>query len=487
VLSKWKKILKAIMLLSGFFVVSVVLLIGYVLIDLTPQQDNKQAVVTVVNDVTQLNPITVAQVAEPLTIKDIQNAISLSDGKISVGGGRFSQGGQIATENSLHFDMRKFNKVVSFSPQNKELTVQSGIRWRDIQDIIDPENLSIKIMQSYSNFTVGGSLSVNVHGRYMGEGPVIRSVKSIKLVQPDASVVNASPNENSELFYGAIGGYGGLGVIAEVTLALAENVKVTRETAYMEIAQYSAFFKENIIKNKDIVFHNADIYPPHYTHLRSVSWVKTDKPLTVTKKLIPRDNKYWWQPKAAKFAADSNFGKWLRQHVLEPIQYSSAPVQWRNYEASYDVKELEPSSRIEQTYVLREYFVPIDSFDRFSAKLATIFKKHNVNVLNVSVRHALPDNGSLLAWAKEEVFAFVVYYRQGTALEDIEEVKAWSQEVIDAAITEGGAYYLPYQLHATTEQFMMAYPRANEFFDLKERVDPNNRFSNKLWDQHYSR
>ncbi|WP_448547706.1 hypothetical protein [Thalassotalea fusca] len=144
-------------------------------------------------------------------------------------------------------------------------------------------------------------------------------------------------------------------------------------------------------------------------------------------------------------------------------------------------------SRREETYVLREYFVPVARFDSFSAKMSAIFKEHEVNVLNVSVRHALPDTGSLLAWAKEEVFAFVVYYRQGTSEVDKEEVKAWSRKMVDAAISEGGAYYLPYQLHATTEQFHAAYPRAKALFALKKNLDPNNRFSNKLWEQHYGK
>ena len=67
--------------------------------------------------------------------------------------------------------------------------------------------------------------------------------------------------------------------------------------------------------------------------------------------------------------------------------------------------------------------------------------------LYVSIRHALPDTGSLLAWAREEVFAFVVYYRQGTSQQEREKVQAWSREMIDAAISESGAYYFPYQLH----------------------------------------
>jgi hypothetical protein len=39
--------------------------------------------------------------------------------------------------------------------------VQAGTRWRQIQKHIDAANLSVEIMQSYANFTVDGSLSVN--------------------------------------------------------------------------------------------------------------------------------------------------------------------------------------------------------------------------------------------------------------------------------------------------------------------------------------
>ncbi len=480
-----KRLLKYLSIIFVVFLAIVFLFAAYVLVDFSPKPEPFPNNVNLVNDVTQLNPIEVLKVVSPKSIEDIQQAISATKGKVSIGGGRYSQGGQIALQDHLHLDMREFNQVVSFDPTAKEITVQSGIRWRDIQDVIDPEDLSIKIMQSYSNFTVGGSLSVNVHGRYMGEGPIIRSVKSIKVVLANGDIVNTSPDENSGVFYGVIGGYGGLGVIAEATLELVPNVKVGRETDYMTIDKYTSYFEQNVKNNSSVVFHNADIYPPDYTHVNSVSWVNTDKPLTVQDKLISRNKDYWWQPKAAKFVADTDLGKWMRQHIFEPIQYSSEAVQWRNYEASYDVRELEPKSRKNETYVLREYFVPIDRFDSFSAKMSAIFKAHEVNVLNVSIRHALPDTGSLLAWAREEVFAFVVYYRQGTSEQDKAEVNAWSREMIDAVISEGGAYYLPYQLHATTEQFHNAYPRANEFFALKKKLDPNNRFSNKLWEQHY--
>ena len=127
-------------------------------------------------------------------------------------------GGQTATPGGLQIDMRTFNRVLAFDSINKTITVQPGIRWRDIQRRIDPANLSVKIMQTYADFTVGGSMSVNVHGRYIGQGPLALSIRSFKIVLADGSLVEASATVHPEIFYGAIGGYGGLGVIVEATL-----------------------------------------------------------------------------------------------------------------------------------------------------------------------------------------------------------------------------------------------------------------------------
>lgn len=438
-----------------------------------------------INDVTELNPIRVKQVITPVSIEEITSAITTSDGPISIGGGKFSQGGQTAYEDSIHIDMRNFDEVLSFDASKKEITVQPGITWHQIQETIDPHNLSVKIMQTYSNFTVGGSLSVNVHGRYIGEGPLVNSVRSIKLVLADGSLVSASPSENTEIFYGVIGGYGGLGVIVEATLSLSDNAKVERKVETMPVTSYGEYFANNIRNNPDVVFHNADIYPPNFENALDVSWYKTDKPLTVEDRIISLDEEYYWGPKAAEFVANYDIGKWIREYIIDPVYYSQDRVVWRNWEASYDVRELEPADRSEKTYVLREYFIPVDKFDEFVPVMRRIFQDNHANIINVSIRHAHKDPGTLLAWADSEMFAFVVYYQQGTDTAAKDAVRKWSIEMIDAVIAAGGTYYLPYQIFASPEQFLLAYPRSPEFFALKKQVDPEYRFRNQLWKQHY--
>lgn len=437
----------------------------------------------VVQEVSRLYPVAVDEIVAPTSVEQIVDAVRSHPGPISIGGARHSMGGQTATEHALQLDMRRFDRVLSYSKEKKEITVETGITWRKIQELIDPDGLSVAIMQTYANFTVGGSLSVNVHGRYIGQGPLVMSVRSIRVVLADGSVVAASPGENSEIFYGAIGGYGAMGVIVEATLALADDVKVERRSVVMPLASYGAYFVKNVRGSPAVVFHNADIYPDAFDTVRATSYVTTDKPVTVEARLQPLEQNFWLRRLGMKLTAELPGGNFLREHAIDPwVLFRGDRVEWRNFEASYDARELEPVSRRASTYVLQEYFVPVDRLDWFAPKMGEILRRNGVDTVNVSIRHAQQDPGTLLAWAKTEVFAFVLYYRQGTLAADREHVAKWTRELIDAAIETGGSYYLPYQIWATDAQFRAAYPNAGAFFALKQRLDPTGKFRNKLWD-----
>jgi FAD/FMN-containing dehydrogenase len=440
----------------------------------------------IVNDVTQLNPVPVFAIAAPTRVEEVQEALKRTDLPVSIGGGHFSMGGQTASPGSLHLDMRKLNRVLAFSPVEKTIRVQAGIRWCDIQKFLDPHDLSVKVMQTYANFTVGGALSVNCHGRYVGLGPVILSVREVALVLPNGELVRASPTENARLFYGAIGCYGAIGVIVEAELDLAENTRVERVNEKLPTAKYWQHFSDTVRSSGSAVFHNGDIYPPRYSRVRSVTWFKTKKAVTVPHRLQPHRRQYWLEKYVLWVMSEQKSGKWRREFLIDPFVYRRRIVHWRNYEAGYDVAELEPLSRKRRTYVLQEYFVPVERFADFVSKMREILQRHRVNMLNVSIRHAFADPGSLLAWARGETFAFVLYYKQRTRENAKHRVAVWTRELIEAVLSVGGTYYLPYQPHGTDEQFHRAYPRAKELFALKRELDPQYRLRNVLWDKYYA-
>jgi FAD/FMN-containing dehydrogenase len=436
-----------------------------------------------VNDITQLNPIRVARIVEPSSIEALAALIATNPGPISIGGGRLSQGGQTACDGALFIDMRPL-KQITLDAAARTITAQAGATWRQIQEGVDTHDLSPKIMQSFSNFTVGGSLSVNCHGDYAGLGPVVESVRSIRIATADGAIKTASREENADLFAAAIGGYGGIGVITEATLDLAENTKLERIVYRMTVDDYPAWHAANVLGHEDVMLHHAVIYPGAYSTVAAEVSTHTDKPLTVTDRLAPLGEPGAFQRSLLSLVTHAPFGTELHEHY-DPLIGAEPEVVWRNYEAAGDVNAFEPESRRQTTYALQEYFVPVARFAPFVANMARILRDADANVLNVAIRHTRADPLTLLSWARQEVYSFVLYYAQGTTRSAKAKVGRWTRALVDAALAEGGSFYLPYQIHATRAQFLAAYPRAAAYFALKARVDPDYKFRNRLWEAYY--
>jgi len=454
----------------------------FILVVILPVAVFSQSEKPVVTDKAGLNPTVVEQVIKPKKVEEIIEAVKNNPGPISIGGARYSQGGQTFTTGALFIDMRDFNEVLKFSPKEKLVTVQPGITWRQLLEYIDPYNLSPKIMQTYSDFTVGGSLSVNAHGREI-EGPIISTVQSIKVVLSNGEVVEASRDKNPEIFKSAIGGYGGIGVIVEATLELTDNIKIERVSSkVMDASRYPAYFERRIKNNPDVVLHNAYLYAPEYKEVRAVTWIKTNKPVTIKDRLQSTDPQDHAKKRLEIETQEGGFGQRLRQDIFDPIDYTHDVVAWRNYEAAHVVAEL-PVSDEKTVYALEEYFVPVTEFNKFIPKLRNILQKNKVTVLNLSIRHAEQNTESILTWSSKETFSVVLYYKRDRTDQAAKRADKWAQELITAVSSVGGTYYLPYELHATEKQFRQAYPRFDEFIELKKEIDPYYKFRNKLWDK----
>ncbi len=433
-------------------------------------------------NVTQLNSVKAGSVLKVQKTEEIQYALKTWQGNISIGGGRYSMGGQTGVENGLQLDMRPMNKLLNFDPKNRTARVQSGMRWRDLQEIIDPQGLAIQTMQSYSNFTIGGSLSVNCHGRYVGHGPVSESVRSFKLVLPHGEALDVNRQSNSELFHAAIGGYGGVGVITEIELNLDENFKIEKSIAHVSLEDYPAWFRENIISNSNILLHNADLQPSKFNKPRCVTWSRTENPLTINDRLRAEQVKYGKEKVVLWALSELPGSPLLREKIVAPIQ-EKVEVVWRNYEASMDAAELEPATRNISTYVLQEYFIPERHFVKFANAMSKLMQSVPTGTVNVSIRHSPADRNTLMSWAQQDVFSFVVYYKQRVSLGAVRAVGDWTRAMIKLALTLEGTYYLPYQLHATQHQFLSSYPNTAKFKALRQQLG-GSRLTNTMWKQY---
>jgi FAD/FMN-containing dehydrogenase len=450
----------------------------------TPSIARSCRVGDVVKNVSQLDSVGVERVFSIHNVDELRDALRRSKGSIAIGGGRYSMGGQTAIRCGSHLDIRPLNSVLNFDPENRRIRVQAGARWRDLQSLIDPFGLSIRTMQSYANFTVGGSISVNCHGRYVGHGAIAESIESLTLCLADGEMIEASRERNRELFAAAVGGYGAVGIIIDATLRLDTNEKISRHLQALPLNEYFDWVNSEVLRSNSALMHNVDLAPGAWRIARATTWhrARAEATLTTADRLQDPHSKYLGQRTAISALAGSRAADLVRAK-LHDRSNSRAQTIWRNYEASLDVASLEPFSRERHSFILEEFFIPERNARRFANSLAEYLENSALGTLNVSIRHAPADQLAMMSWAREAVFSFVLYIRVGTSKAALETQARWAQALIDLALANGGTYYLPYRLHATRDQFARAYPNAQGLKRIRKEVSAE-RFVNRLWEKY---
>jgi decaprenylphospho-beta-D-ribofuranose 2-oxidase len=119
------------------------------------------------DDVTKMNQTRVNKIFTAKDEKDIQNIIKLAKRngkKISIRGQSHTMGGQTLSEDCYLIDM-KYMKKLSYDQTEKILHAEPGATWGDAIRFLNPHGQSPDIMQSYCSFSIGGTISVNAHGK----------------------------------------------------------------------------------------------------------------------------------------------------------------------------------------------------------------------------------------------------------------------------------------------------------------------------------
>src|SRR5207253_6910137 len=159
---------------------------------------------------------------------------------------------QFATD-SICIDTRSLDRVISFDQERGLIEAEAGIQWpKLIHTYLDAQRDSANqwgIAQKQTGadtFTMGGSLSSNVHGRGLAMKPLISNIESFTLVNADGKSIRCSRDENDELFGLSIGGYGLFGLIDTVTLRLVPRQKLRRVVEIIHADELPKRFEERI-------------------------------------------------------------------------------------------------------------------------------------------------------------------------------------------------------------------------------------------------
>ena len=186
---------------------------------------------TILNDASRLSPTPVARhvtISKPplddlverirAELKEAaaaKRAVAASVARHSMGGQSLPRDGTAITLDGGPLEMDIAAKAYRTS---------AGNRWSDVIRMLDPKGFSPAVMQSNSDFGVGSTFCVNAHGWPVPHGPFGSTVKAIRMVLADGTLIQCSRSENAELFGLAMGGYGLFGIIVELDVEMTPNL-----------------------------------------------------------------------------------------------------------------------------------------------------------------------------------------------------------------------------------------------------------------------
>jgi hypothetical protein len=446
------------------------------------------------DDITLLNRTRVERVIDVLSINDIFNAIDIakkSGKKLIPRGTRHTMGGHTIAKNGLILDMKYFNHILEFDPQNMIITVEPGMTWSQLICYLDCYGLSPMTLQSYSSFSIGGTISVNAHGITNDSG-IYGSIISLGIINWKNEIIECCRETNKELFSLIIGGYGLFGVIYKVKLKIVPNVKIRLQSINLKLFNFDKIYSK-VLNDPFVEVKMARI---NITNMNDISLYifKRVSDKRVRSNVQNKDHEMsklsqllykWVLP--IKTSQDMRFK--IEKIINKPLDVLTTTLN-RNtllYESAKPIAKLYcPLIDVDVTHILQEFFIPKMNFLIWMQNLKQVFnhKYYYVTLLNITIRFIKKDNVTMLRYAKEDMYAFVLYYRLSRRKIAEDELKHIHNLLTNHALNLNGTFYLPYRHHYNNEQLIKSYQNIKKFFVLKKQYDPHELFSN-IWYENY--
>jgi FAD/FMN-containing dehydrogenase len=454
-----------------------------------------------INDASCLNRTPVYGVIRPRSEDDVRQALTFARAhrlKVSVSGTRHALGGQATSPGGLILDMRGIH-AVTVDRSERTVRVGAGATWRQVLETLHRQGRSVAAMPSTDILSVGGTVSVNAHGADFRVGSLASTIRSLRLMRADGTVVDLDRRSDPDLFRAVVGGYGLFGVILEVELETVANEMYDHTERVIPAARYAEVFEKEIVPDED--------YRMAYAHLSTSPATLLEEAVVYAYRRTGTD-----EAPTLPLADDQNSrvgrlvlnlarhgGVWQRmrwagqRHVLphfrrctqsrnEALPAAEACLVSRN-QAMYNGLGLLDNKLPQFTDVLQEYFLPPDQLAPFLAEAAVQLREHDAELLSASIR-SVRKGEVMLDYAPEHRLSVVLYLSQRVSEAGNRDMRSLTENLVDVALGHGGTFYLPYQQFYSRDQVLRAYPMLESFFELKRRHDPGLLFMNSLYSRY---
>ncbi|KAB2572975.1 putative d-arabinono- -lactone oxidase protein [Lasiodiplodia theobromae] len=173
-------------------------------------------------------------------------------------------------------NLDKYNKVVRVDRETGIVQAQAGIRLYQLNEAALEHGLTMPNLGSINQQSIVGAMATGTHGSSLQHGLLSGSVRSLRLVLANGSVVLCSAEQNVDLFRAALVSLGALGIIVEVEYQMIPHAKIEWEQTLKPLSYVLAKWDRDLWTKKEF----TRVWWCPYMK-RAIIWSaeKTDKPL----------------------------------------------------------------------------------------------------------------------------------------------------------------------------------------------------------------
>ncbi|KFF60378.1 FAD-linked oxidoreductase [Cryobacterium sp. MLB-32] len=408
------------------------------------------------------------RVERPTTVGAVQRSVLAAERAgltiKAVGTGHSFTG--IAVAPGVQLDLFDLGGRVDVDARTARVTVAAGLPLHRLGTLLDEHGLALTNLGDIDRQTVAGAISTGTHGTGGGFAGLASQVTALTLVTADGSLLYVSETENADLLPAVRLGLGALGIIVNVTLQCVPRFLLHSE----EKAEPIELVLEEYLQRSGATDHFEFFWFPH-----------TGTALTKTNTRLAE------RPVGARAARVS---RWIDNEVLANGAYRGVcavgavvpalipPLARLSARATGNRAFTDASSRVFATsrtvrFREMEYALPRENVADVVREVQHLIEARGWRIsFPLEVRSAAADDLWLsTAYGRDTGYVAVHRYVR-------EDPEDYFRAVEQIMIGHGGRPHWGKLHYRDADALRGLYPRFDDFLAVRDRLDPERRFSN---------
>jgi FAD-linked oxidoreductase len=369
------------------------------------------------------------------------------------GGHSFSP---VALSQGTMISLEQLNGIVSHDASALTATIRAGSRIASLGDPLKAIGQGLLNEADINMQSLGGAISTATHGTGRHLQCYSATVRRLRVVLADGSIVDCSANKDNELFEAARVAVGSLGIFSEITLQNRAAYKLRAITTVMNTEDALTTLQKERDQHRHIEFF---AFPYGDKAIVKRTEITNDAPTPPLKPGFDENEILEWAADTARLHPWSN--RWLQRAV--GLFVSDSTVVGDSF-------NIYPSPRNVQFNEM-EYSLPAEQGMACFTELRDTIRRQNVNVFfPIEFRYVAADECWLSPFYQRDTVSISVhqFFKQ-----DYREFFGIAEPILRKY---GGRPHWG-KLHTLKAKELRAlYPRFDDFVKIRNRADPQGKF-----------